>query len=194
MILTQVREIVTSAIDEPCPPLSVMAFHQGILLPDWVLGRMIDAATRGYITEAGKRMLLIPTKTYDQANKESVERIKAAPRIRKNGKKRSFTMPWPEVQKRDCLALSDYLPEAVPTETRNQCFDPAPHKGFRAAIRNGRGVAKGKPKNDRIRNANCLSCGSPLVHKRCGAKFCDVNCKQKFHRDGRGRDRTISMP
>ena len=62
MILSQVREIVTRAIDEPLPKLDVIAFHDGLEIPSWMLARMIDAATRGYITPVGEKLLLIPAK------------------------------------------------------------------------------------------------------------------------------------
>lgn len=182
MILNEVHRIVTSAIDEPCPPLSVMAFHQGIRIPDWILARMIDAATRGYITGAGMQLLLIPTSTYKKAKRDSVARIKAAPR-RKNGKKRNLT-PWPEIKKTDCLALCDYLPMPGPTEHQKQCFDPAPIKGLRGVNGNCKGVAKVSPKTGINRNAKCVSCRASLAGKRSDAKFCCSACRQKHNRSG----------
>jgi len=109
MLMSQVRDILTFAINEPCPALNLIAFHRGDLVPDWLLARAIDAAHRGHITAHGKRLYLIPTRVYEQANRDSIARIKAKPR-KKNDKGPNLT-PWPEVQKRDCIPLPNYLPK-----------------------------------------------------------------------------------
>ena len=129
MLLSQVREIVTFGIHEPQPSLRIIAFHKGSVVPDWMLARTIDAATRGAITVDGEQLLLIPPKVFEQAKKDSVARIKAAGK-RKNGKKRS-QITWPEIKKRECLALCDYLPvcgsELGPTKPQNHLKSPHKH-------------------------------------------------------------------
>ena len=184
MILSQVRQILLCAISEPCPALNLIAFHRGDLVPDWLLARAIDAAHRGHITAHGKRLHLIPTGVYEQANRESIARIKAKPR-KKNDKGPNLT-PSPEGQKRDCIPLPNYLPKNTAQLKARLCqyygSDPAPIKGFRDANRNGKGVAKGIPKTDLKRNANCVFCGISLAGKRRGSKYCDKNCKQQAYR------------
>jgi len=184
MILSQVRQILLCAISEPCPALNLIAFHRGDVVPDWVLARAIDAAHRGHITARGKQLHLISLKFYEQANRDSVAKIKAAGR-RRNGNKRNLT-PWPEVQKVDCIPLPNYLPKNTVQLKARLCqyydSDPAPVNGFRDANRNGKGVATGMPKTGFNRNADCLFCGISLAGKRHGSRYCDTNCKQQAYR------------
>ena len=156
MLLSQVREIVTFAINEPQPSLGIIAFHKGSVVPDWMLARTIDAATRGAITSDGERLLLIPPRVYAQAKRDSVARIKAAPK-RKSGKKRSL-IPWPEIKKRECLALCDYLPvcgsELGPTKTQNLIQRPYKQTAAEGPKGNACRVTQGCTQNSHHRQRN----------------------------------------
>ena len=146
MILKQVQEIVTRAIDEPLPRLDVIAFHQGIEIPSWMLARMIDAATRGHITPDGEKIFLIPRKTYEQAKKESVKAIreyarKNKKRIPKNPK------PGPSIKKSQCLTLRSYFPPEGPTNSQNQPQRPRQLRALDTKTRYATRVHKGTAKS-----------------------------------------------
>ena len=141
MILSEIKEGVTRVIkvsadpdiygqkqSEPGSALSVCAFYKGERVPDWVLARVIDAANRGYITPAGKELLLIPSKTLRQAEKVSVANIreqarKDKRRIPKNPK------PAPSIKKSDCFSLSSYSPPEGPRKVEK---DPQRLRRLRA--------------------------------------------------------------
>ncbi len=185
MILSQVRQILLCAISEPCPALNVIAFHRGDLVPDWLLARAIDAAHRGHITAHGKRLHLIPTRVYEQANRESIARIKARPR-KKNDKGPNLT-PWPEVQKRECIPLPNYLPKNTAQLKARLCqyYVSSPHKQRAVEALKATHVPMGQPVDKG--NAGCLACGAFLAGKRSDAEYCDKNCKQQAYRNrGRG--------
>ena len=180
MILTQVRQILTFAISEPYPALNVIAFHRGDLVPGWLLARAIDAAHRGHITAHGKQLHLIPTRVYEQANRDSVARIKARPR-KKNDKGPNLT-PWPEVQKRNCIPLPNYLPKnTVQLKARiSQYYVSTPHEQRAVEALKATHVPMGQPEDKG--NASCLACGASLAGKRSDAEYCDKNCKQQAYR------------
>ena len=179
MILTQVRQILLCVISEPCPALNVIAFHRGDLVPGWLLARAIDAAHRGHITAHGKRLHLIPIRVYERANRDSVARIKAKPR-KKNDKGPNLT-PWPEVQKRDCIPLPNYLPKNTVQLKARLCqyYVSNPHEQ-RAVEALKATLVPSHPDNKG--NASCPACGTSLVGKRSDAEYCDRSCKQQGYR------------
>ena len=104
-ILSIVREIVECWPHEAanCRSLSVLAFYRGAEVPDWVLARVIDAATRGFITSAGMHLYLIPAEFFVRATREAVDRAK-----KPKDRTKKFA---PHIRKRDCIPLSNYLPK-----------------------------------------------------------------------------------
>ena len=185
MILSQVRQILLCAISEPCPALNLIAFHRGDVVPDWLLARAIDAAHRGHITARGKQLHLISLKFYEQANRNSVAKIKALGR-RRNGNRRNLT-PWPEIQKVDCIPLPNFLPRntAQLRARLSQYYVSSPHEQRAPGELKATLVPRGQPEDKG--NANCLACGTSLAGKRRGSKYCDKNCKQQAYRKrGRG--------
>jgi hypothetical protein len=177
-ILSIVREIVECWPHEAdrCRSLSVLAFYKGAQVPDWVLARVIDAATRGFITTAGMRLYLIPTGSFERASREAVNRAKYP----KNRKKK-FS---PHIRKRDCIPLSNYLPKkrdkGKATKRQNPISNPHEQRAVEAVCvtpvhRHG---------SEHKGNGSCLSCDAKLVGKRRGAKYCDRACKQRAFRSG----------
>ena len=142
MILSQVREIVTRAIDEPLPRLDVIAFYEGIEVPSWMLARMIDAATRGHITPAGKKIFLIPRKAYVQAKKDSVRNIRESARKRRVRIPKNPT-PGPSIQKSQCLTLHSYFPPEGATKRENQSQKPLRLRALDTKTRYATRVPKG---------------------------------------------------
>jgi hypothetical protein len=55
---------------KPPTVIRCIAFHKGDQLEDWLLEYLINAASRGKITEAGKRLLLIPVDGYEKARRK----------------------------------------------------------------------------------------------------------------------------
>lgn len=118
VILTQVRNILECGQNDRIPKLDVIAFYKGDEISPWVLAKIIDAASRGKITEAGEKLLLIPRKTYEKAKKDSIARIKSKPR--RKGERPINLVPWPEIRKRDCIPLTSYLPPKNASERKKR--------------------------------------------------------------------------
>ena len=146
MILSQVREIVTRAIDEPLPRLDVIAFHNGQEIPSGQLARMIDAATRGHITPDGEKIFLIPRKTYEQAKKESVKSIREYARRKKLRIPRN-PKPSPSIKKTQCFTLTSYLPPTGARESENDPQRPRKSRVLGTKTRHPARVPKGSAKS-----------------------------------------------
>ena len=59
--------------------MKYVAWHNGQLLPDVILENIISAASRGKITEAGKKLLLVPDRRYgkkDETGLQSMRHVK----------------------------------------------------------------------------------------------------------------------
>ena len=179
MILSQVREIVTRAIDEPLPRLDVIAFHDGVEIPRWMLAKMIDAATRGYITPAGEKLFLIPVKTYAQAKRDSIARIKSKPRRRDENK--PSRIPWPEIRKRDCFQLKCYLSPAGATKPENQSQRPRKLRSLDTKTRYASRSPKGSDKSS-VEAFVCAECDIPLTDEKLGKRFCSTRCWHDYRR------------
>ena len=155
MILSEINEGVTRVIkvsadpdiygqkqSEPGSALSVCAFYKGERVPDWVLARVIDAANRGYITPAGKELLLIPIKTLRHATKVSVANVRD--QARKNKKRiPKNPAPAPSIKKSDCFSLSSYLPPTGPTKPENDLQRPRRLRAVDTKTRYATRVPKG---------------------------------------------------
>jgi len=142
MILVKISEHLTRTIEEGGPALGIRAYYNGDRVPDWVLARAIDAATRGYITPAGKELLLIPGKTLRQAEKVSVANVRD--QARKNKKRiPKNPAPAPSIKKSDCFSLSSYLPPTGPTKPENDLQRPRRLRAVDTKTRYATRVPKG---------------------------------------------------
>jgi len=164
-------------------PLNCIAFYKGDLLPNWLLEYVVNAAARGYITEAGRKLWLIPISVYERAERgQQAKADREAKRRRKKGLPCSPGPASPSIRKKDCIPLSSFLPP-----NRRQ-------RRLRLSRINDSGPLFSIPpetvsvtpvyrigKADK-RNANCHRCGASLAVKRRGAKYCGPSCKQAEYR------------
>ena len=178
-----IEELVECWPHEITHPLNILSFCRGDPVPDWLLARAIDAASRGKITSVGMELYLIPVWVYVRAEKEAVVRATA---YAKNHKTTTTTRPAPTIKTSDCTQLSQLLPnKRNQKKATNRKYDVStsmisrppeaitvtPLPCYREAI-----------KCDR----SCLACGANLGGKRSDAKFCNATCRQRFSRS-RGR-------
>jgi hypothetical protein len=162
---------------------NLIAFHNGEQLTDWLLAYVVNAATRGHITEHGQNLWLIPKNVYERATRD--QQKKADREARRQKKKKLPRVPGPaspSIQKGDCIPLTNYLPKTDAELKRRllriseygPLFPMPPHPGTVTHV-HGIGVASN-------RNADCAFCGSIFVRKRCDAKYCSKKCRQAAYR------------
>ena len=99
-------------LDSDGTPLNCIAFHKGDLVPDWVLEHIVDAATRGHITEAGRKLWLIPINVNEQAKRD--QQAKADREAKRRRRRKLDCKPGPaspSIKKSDCIPLSSFLPK-----------------------------------------------------------------------------------
>ena len=161
-----------------------IAFHKGEQLADWRLEYLINAASRGKITEAGKRLQLIPIDAYKQArHKQQAIADAEIRRLRKRGTKCSGRSASPRIKNSDCIPLTSFLPKNdQELELRlSQISESGPlfsvNSGTKA-VTPVDGISV-----DANRNAKCPVCSASLAGRRRGTKYCSDACKQVAYRD-----------
>ena len=172
--------------DESIPdgrPLNCIAFYKGDRVPDWVLEQAVELATCGYITEAGKRLYLIPIRVYEQAQRD--QQAKADEEARRRRKKEPNFRSGPagaSIKKWDCIPLSSFLPKTRGRKKSKLCQNRVSNPRLPR-------LPKGASRNACTRyqvpskgNAACLHCGELMVPKRRDAKYCGKACKQAAFR------------
>ncbi len=164
-------------------PLNCIAFYKGDLLPDWVLEYIVNAATRGHITEAGRNLWLIPIKVYEQAKND--QQAKADQEGRRRRKKESNFRSGPagpSIKKWECVPLTSFLPKKRSQRKgrlrQNRVSIPLFSMPPRGVNRN----ACTRHQSTNKRNANCHYCDVSMGPKRRDAKYCSNACKQAAHR------------
>ena len=167
---------------------NLIAFHKGDQISDWLLAYVVNAATRGKITEHGRNLWLIPTNLYRQATLDQQEKADQEARRRKKKKLPSVPGPAsPSIKKSDCIPLTNYLPKTEAELKRRlsriaeygPLFPMPPHP---RAVTDVHGIGV-----DSNRNADCAFCGSIFVRKRCDAKYCSKKCRQSAYRQRQKR-------
>ena len=159
-----------------------IAFHKGGRVPDDVLDWVIELATYGYITEAGKNLYLIPIKLYEQACREQQAKAdEHARRKRKSDPKFKSGPASPSIRKWDCIPLTSFLPKKDAGNNvrlgENRVLSPLIPRPPEGDNRNASTLGQ----VDAKRNAFC-PCGESLSHRRKGTKYCDNRCKQAAYR------------
>ena len=168
-------------------PLKCIAFYKGDQVSDHILDWVVELATYGYITEAGKNLYLIPIKLYEQACRDQQAKADEYARQRRKIDKGFKSGPAsPSIKKWDCIPLTSFLPKKTSGKKARLCenrvLNPLitrlPGDTNRNAGTLGHLCAK--------RNAKCLNCGAFMEAKRRDAKYCSTGCKQAAYRS-RGR-------
>jgi hypothetical protein len=169
---------------KPPTVIRCIAFHKGDQLEDWLLEYLINAASRGKITEAGKRLLLIPVDGYEKARRKQ-QAISDAEvrRLRKRGIKCTGGPASPRIRNSDCIPLTSFLPKNdQELELRlSQISEFGPLFSVYSGTKNVTPVDG--IRFDANRNAKCPICSASLAGRRRGTKYCSDACKQIAYRD-----------
>ena len=164
-------------------PVKCIAFYKGDQVSDHILDWVIELATYGYITEAGKNLYLIPIKLYEQARRDQQAKAdEHAKRMRKKGLPCNPGPASPSIKKWDCIRLTSFLPKKGAESRARLCqsrvLSPLITRLPGGANRNAGTLVH----IDANRNAICLNCGDVLTAKRGNTKYCDKACKQAAYR------------
>jgi hypothetical protein len=80
--------------------MKYVAWYNGQLLPDVILGNILAAAERGLMTEAGSKLLLVPDRRYGRPDETGLKTMKS-------------------VKKWECVTLAEKYPKAFQKLTFN---------------------------------------------------------------------------
>ena len=169
-------------------PLNCIAFYKGDRVLDWVLELAVELATYGYITEAGKRLYLIPIRLYEQACRDQQAKADEYARQRRKTDRSFRSGPaGPSIKKWDCIPLTSFLPkESTGNRARlckNRSLNPLIPRLPEGTNRN----AFTKHQVPRNGNGICLNCFAVMTPKRRGAKYCGQACKQAAYRASKSK-------
>jgi len=164
-------------------PAKFIAFYKGDQITDHLLDWIIELATYGYITEAGKNLYLIPIKHYEQACRDQQAKADEYARRRRKTEPGFKSGPAsPSIKKWNCIRLTRFLPKKTSgnrvTLCENRVLDPLTARLPRTAIHN----AGSRLQVPHKRNARCHFCEEVMPPKRRGAKYCGQACKQAAYR------------
>ena len=164
-------------------PTKCIAFYKGEQISDHLLDWVVELATYGYITEAGKRLYLIPIKLYEQACRDQQAKADEYARRRRKTEPGFKSGPAsPSIKKSDCVPLTSFLPKKVAGNKvrlcENRVLSPLIPRPSDGANRNARTLGHVDVK----RNATCLHCDEIFEPKRSDAKHCSKACKQAAYR------------
>jgi hypothetical protein len=160
-----------------------IAFYKGDQLADWLLEYLINAASRGKITEAGRRLHLIPIHAYENARRKQQEISDAeVRRLRKRGIKCSGGSASPRIRYSDCIPLTSFLPrnDQELEQRLLQISEFGPLFSVCSDTVNVTPVHGIGPESNR--NAKCAVCSTSLAGRRHGTKYCSSACKQVAYR------------
>lgn len=142
--------------------MKYVAFYpgsSGTLIPDIVLANIINAAMRGKVTEAGKKLMLVPDKRHGQTDAAG---LRAMRRVRKS----------------ECIPLQRIVPKP-------RCHAKAKsvpgNKGLQPARTPNQGLGA-RSDSEAISRDTCEQCGESISHMRKGTKYCSARCRKRASR------------
>jgi hypothetical protein len=160
-----------------------IAFHKGDQLADCLLEYLINAASRGRITEAGKRLLLIPVDAYEESRRKQ-QAISDAEvrRLRKRDIKCSGGPASPRIRNSDCIPLTSFLPKTQ--QELELRLSQISEFGPLFSVYSGTETVTPVDgiRFNANRNAKCPVCSASLAARRRGTKYCSNACKQVAYR------------
>jgi hypothetical protein len=164
-------------------PVKCIAFYKGERISDHVLDWIVELATYGYITEAGKNLYLIPIKLYQQACRDQQAKADKHAKQRRKKKPNFKSGPAsPSIKKSDCIPLTSFLPQKGAGNKVRLCesrvLSPLISRLPEGANRNASTLGHVPVK----RNGTCLHCGEVFEPRRSDAKYCSKACKQAAYR------------
>ena len=164
-------------------PQNCIAFYKGDRVDDWILELAVEMATLGYITEAGRKLYLIPNKLYEQARRDQQTKADDYARMRRKTEPGFKSGPAsPSVKKSDCIPLTSFLPKKGDRSRArlrpNRVSSPPVSRVPEGAC----GNACTKHPVLHNGNAECHYCFELMTRKRRGAMYCGNACKQAAYR------------